>query len=37
MHPRGVGVDVLHDATRKLPLRQLGWHASLVLVDTLRF
>ncbi len=30
MHPRGVGVDVLHDATRKLPLRQLGWHAAAV-------
>jgi hypothetical protein len=30
MHPRGVGVDVLHDATRKLPLRQLGRHAAAI-------
>jgi len=30
MHPRGLGVDVLHDGTRKLPLGQLGWHAAAV-------
>jgi hypothetical protein len=30
MHPCGVGVDLLRDATRKLPLRQLGWHKAAV-------